>query len=242
LPIASRLPSVTASLVQLEQAPDLVERVYRALLDAISAGRVAPGDRLTQEDIAARLAVSRQPVLQALRLLKREGLVVDAPGRGVLVAPLDGERIAQVYEVRGVLDALAARRAAERRAAIDPRLIEHGRRAARGKDIGAMVDADIAFHKAIYAAAANPLIAQSAHLHWVHLRRVMAAVLRESRQREALWDEHEKIARAIARGDADRAAALIEHHARQASENLLARLADVLHRQTRPPPQQRGMP
>jgi DNA-binding GntR family transcriptional regulator len=105
-----------------------------------------------------------------------------------------------------------------------------------------MVDADIAFHNAIYAAAANPLIAQSAHLHWVHLRRVMAAVLRESRQREALWDEHEKIARAIARGDADRAAALIEHHARQASENLLARLADVLHRQTRPPPQQRGMP
>jgi DNA-binding GntR family transcriptional regulator len=67
-------------------------------------------------------------------------------------------------------------------------------------------------------------------------------VLRESRQREALWDEHEKISRAIARGDADRAAALIEHHAPQASENLLARLADVLHRQTRPPPQQRGMP
>ena len=87
---------MTASLVQLEQAPDLVERVYRALLAAIGDGRVAPGDRLTQEDVAARLAVSRQPVLQALRLLKKEGFVVDAPGRGVLVAPLEPERIAQV--------------------------------------------------------------------------------------------------------------------------------------------------
>ena len=48
-------------------------------------------------------------MLQALRLLKKDGLVVDAPGRGVLVAPLDAAWIAQVYEVRGALDALAAR-------------------------------------------------------------------------------------------------------------------------------------
>ncbi len=81
--------AVTAHLVKLQSAPDLVERVYRALLDAISDGSLAPGERLTQEDIAEQLAVSRQPVLQALRLLKKDGLVHDAPGRGVLVAPLD---------------------------------------------------------------------------------------------------------------------------------------------------------
>ena len=111
---------MTAQLVKLQPAPDLVERVYRALLDAISDGSLAPGARLTQEDIAARLAVSRQPVLQALRLLKKDGLVLDAPGRGVLVAPLDAAWIAQVYEVRGALDALAARLAAGRRAVLDP--------------------------------------------------------------------------------------------------------------------------
>ena len=228
---------MTAHLVKLQPAPDLVERVYRALLDAISDGSIAPGERLTQEDIAARLAVSRQPVLQALRLLKKEGLVVDAPGRGVLVAPLDAAWIAQVYEVRGALDTLAVRLAAARRARIDAKLIENGRRAARGKDITAMVDADIAFHSAIYAASGNPLIAQSAQLHWVHLRRVMAAVLRQSRQRDSLWDEHEQIAKAIARGDADRAARLIDHHGRQASENLLARLPGVLDKHA-----QKGQP
>ena len=80
---------MTAQLVKLQSAPDLVERVYRALLDAISEGSLSPGAKLTQEEIAEQLAVSRQPVLQALRLLKKDGLVHDAPGRGVVVAPLD---------------------------------------------------------------------------------------------------------------------------------------------------------
>jgi DNA-binding GntR family transcriptional regulator len=224
---------MTGQLVKLQQAPDLVDRVYRALLDAISDGSIAPGARLTQEDIALRLAVSRQPVLQALRLLKKDGLVVDAPGRGLLVAPLDADWIAHVYEVRGALDSLAARLAAERRAVLDPKLVENGRRAARGRNIPAMVEADIAFHDAVYAASGNPLIGASARLHWVHLRRVMGAVLQQSRQREALWEEHAAIAEAIARGDAEAAARLIDHHGQQASENLLARLADVLHRQAR---------
>jgi DNA-binding GntR family transcriptional regulator len=219
---------MTAELVRLPPAPDLVDRVYRALLDAISDGSLAPGARLGQEDIAARLEVSRQPVLQALRLLKKDGLALDAPGRGLLVAPLDPSRIAQVYEVRAALDALAARLAAHHRAKLDPRLIAEGRRAAAGDDIQAMVEADMAFHNAVYAASGNPLIAASAHLHWVHLRRVMGAVLQHARQREAIWDEHEAIAEAIADGDAERATRLIDDHGRQASENLLARLPDVL--------------
>ena len=78
-----------SNLIKIESSPDLVERVYANLLDAISDGTLAPGARITQEDIADQLAVSRQPVLQALRLLRKDGFVLDAPGRGVLVAPLD---------------------------------------------------------------------------------------------------------------------------------------------------------
>jgi len=219
---------MTAHLVKLETAPDLVEQVYRSLLDAISEGSLAPGERLTQEDIAERLAVSRQPVLQALRLLKKDGFVLDAPGRGVLVAPLDPEWIAKVYQVRGALDALAARLAAAQRFRIDPKLIEQGRKAARGRNVKAMIDADMAFHNAIYAASANPLIEQSAQQHWRHLRRVMGAVLQSSRQREAVWNEHQAIADAIAAGNGARAAQLIDDHSRQASENLAGRLSDVL--------------
>lgn len=217
-----------AQLLKIQAAPDLVDQVHRALLDAICDGSLAPGERITQEDLAERFAVSRQPVLQALRMLKKDGLVLDAPGRGLLVAPLDAGWISHVYEVRGALDVLAARLAAARRATLDPRLIERGRRAARGRSIKAMIDADIAFHHAIYSASGNPLIEHSASLHWAHLRRVMGAVLQSSPAREAIWDEHEGIAAAIAAGDSAGAARLIEHHGRQASENLLIRLSDVL--------------
>lgn len=216
------------TLVKLQTAPDLVDQVYRALLDAISDGSLPPGQRVTQEDIAAQLAVSRQPVLQALRLLKKDGFIHDAPGRGVLVAPLDAGWMGQVYAVRGALDALAARLAAGYRAEIDPQLIAQGRQASRGNDVKAMIDADVAFHEAIYAASKNPLIVQSAQLHWRHLRRVMGAVLQSAQQRETVWDEHEAIAHAIAAGDAKRAVTLIEHHSEQASTKLTARLSHPL--------------
>ncbi|MBX9613556.1 MAG: GntR family transcriptional regulator [Burkholderiales bacterium] len=223
---------MAAQLVKLESAPDLVDQVYRTLLDAISDGSLAPGQRITQEDIAEQLAVSRQPVLQALRLLKKDGFVLDAPGRGVQVAPLDAAWIGKVYEVRGALDALAVRLAAKLRYRLDPRLIEQGRKvvrqAASKPNIRALIDADMAFHNAIYAASQNPLIAQSAQLHWQHLRRVMGAVLQSSLQRETVWDEHQAIADAIAAGDAARAVELIEHHSQQASTNLTARLAEQL--------------
>ena len=222
---------MTAHLVKLESAPDLVDQVYRSLLDAISDGSLAPGERITQEDIAEKLAVSRQPVLQALRLLKKDGFVLDAPGRGVLVAPLDADWIAKVYQVRGSLDALAARLAAAQRFRLDPKLIEAGRKAARGKNVKAMIEADLAFHNAIYGASGNPLIEQSAQQHWRHLRRVMGAVLQHSRQREALWDEHEAIAKAIAAGDGERAALLIEQHSQRASKNLATQLTHVLKTQ-----------
>lgn len=215
-------------LVRLETAPDLVDQVYRSLLDAISEGTLAPGQRITQEDIAEQLAVSRQPVLQALRLLKKDGFVQDAPGRGLLVAPLDAGWTMNVYQVRGALDALAARLAAEQRFQLDPKLIEQGRKAARGRNVKAMIDADAAFHDAIYAASGNPLIEQTAHQHWGHLRRVMGAVLQQSRQREPVWDEHEAIAEAIAAGDADSAARLMQDHAQQAAQNLARRLPDLL--------------
>lgn len=217
-----------AQLLQLEATPDLVDRVYRSLLDAISDGSIAPGQRLTQEEIAQQLAVSRQPVLQALRLLKKDGFVQDAPGRGLQVAPLDAEAIRHIYQVRGALDALAARLAAQRRFRMDPALLAAGREAARGDNVMAMIDADLAFHRALYEAAGNPLIGESAQLHWRHLRRVMGAVLQQMGQREAVWDEHEAIAEAIAAGDADRAARLIEEHSLQASRALGERLDLVL--------------
>jgi DNA-binding GntR family transcriptional regulator len=219
---------MAARLLKLQARTDYVDEVYKVLLDAISEGSLAPGTRITQEEIAEQLAVSRSPVLQALRLLKKDGLVQDAPGRGLLVAPLDANWIGQLYEIRGALDSLAASLAAQRGAKLDKLLITKGRRASKGDDVKAMIDADMAFHSAIYAASGNPLIAETAHLHWVHLRRVMGAVLQSSAQRKSIWDEHAAIADAIAKGNARLAMELTDLHTSRARENLVQRLGEVL--------------
>ena len=215
-------------LVKLDTTPDLVDRVYKAVVDAISTGALPAGARVTQEDLAERLSVSRQPVLQALRLLKNENLFLDAPGRGgLLVAPLDAGLITQVYQVRRALDALAARLAAQQHYRLAPRLLEKGRRAARGRDVAAMIDADVAFHAAIYAGSGNPLIEQSARPHWCHVRRAMGAVLQTTGVRQAVWDEHEAIAQAIAAGHADEAERLMSGHAQRAGDDMARRLSDA---------------
>ena len=224
---------MTQKTIQLATAPDLVEQVYARLLDAISEGSLQPGTRLNQEELAAGFSVSRQPVLQALRLLKKDGFVEDAPGRGVQVTQLDVHWIAQVYQVRGNLDALAVRLATERGAKIAFNVMQQGRRVHQTRDVQAMIQADLAFHRAIYQASGNPLIAQSIELHWHHLKRVMGAVLQSSHQRQTVWDEHEAIAKAIAAGDADEAVRLVQEHAHEASVQLTARLSEqIQHRKT----------
>ena len=216
------------NLIKIESTPDLVEKAYTSLLNAISDGSLPPGVRIMQEDIAEQLAVSRQPVLQALRLLRKDGFVLDAAGRGVLVAPLDVAKLVQIYQVRSSLDALAARLAAQARHVIDEQLIDQGRRAARGSDIQAMMAADAAFHTEIYIASGNPLIAQTAHIHWQHIRRAMGAVLQVSTMRESIWDEHQAIAQAIADGDETGAESLVRQHGEDAGRNIAQLLKQAL--------------
>jgi DNA-binding GntR family transcriptional regulator len=232
------------TLLKIETMPDLVDRVYRALFDAISGGALAPGARITQEDIADQLAVSRQPVLQALRQLKRDGFLVDAPGRGLMVAPLDAAWLTQVYQVRAALDALAARLAAEavarqeKSAAVrvgaapcyrhDAALIARGRAAAKRNNVTVLIECDVEFHASIYAASGNPLIEQSAALHWQHIRRAMGAVLQPNTHRKTVWNEHEAISEAIARGDAERATHLTHDHSEKARQFVVAQLENAL--------------
>nr|NDG08242.1 GntR family transcriptional regulator [Oxalobacteraceae bacterium] len=75
----------------LESQPKLVEQVHKAILSEIAEGKLKAGSRIIQEQIAQELGVSRQPVQQSLVLLKNQGVLIDAPGRGLQVAPLNLE-------------------------------------------------------------------------------------------------------------------------------------------------------
>ncbi|MBI3709542.1 MAG: GntR family transcriptional regulator [Proteobacteria bacterium] len=216
---------------KLEVHPQLVDRVYAAIQDAICAGRLAPGERITQDGLATTLSVSRQPVLQALLLLKKQGFVRDSGRRGLAVAPLDPVFVEQLYQVRAALDATAAHSAAAHRsgdaAVRGEQLIAAGRAAAAARDVDWLIRADIDFHRFIYDLSGNPLIAETASLHWQHIRRMMGAVLRSDRPVEHIWDEHAAILAAVIIGDATQAESRARAHAEAAARMLTA---ELMHR------------
>jgi DNA-binding GntR family transcriptional regulator len=212
--------------------PNLVEQVRDAIVAEIASGAFAPGERIIQEKLAQALGVSRQPVQQALVLLRNQGVLQDAPGRGLLVAQLDAQHVQHTYDMRAVIEGLAARRAAERgaeRAAKSgPALIEAGRRAVAAGSVTKMIAADIRFHKFIYGLSGNPLIAPALETHLTYTQRVMGQVLISKDKPRDIWDQHEAILKAITEGDSARAEALVQEHLILAANFMVARLGDKL--------------
>ena len=208
----------------LTPSQTLQEQTYRAVLDAICDGTLAPGERLTQEGVAERLSVSRQPVAQALALLKTQGFVQETGRRGLVVAEIDPDFYRSIYELRAALDPLSARLAAGRMsadaAARGRALLEAGRQAIASGSLHALVQCDAEFHRYIYELSGNRLYVDVMGQLWNHLRRVMREVLQHRGTRKTIWTEHEQILRAIGEGDAEAAATLSRAHLVNAAANV----------------------
>src|SRR5207342_1519448 len=130
--------------------PTLVEQVVNAIVSEIVDGELPSNSRLIQDELARAYGVSRQPVQQALLLLRDRGMVREAPGRGLIVSPLDVDFVRNLYEVRAMLDGLAARLAAEcgaeRAKTEGPAYLEVGRAAVKSGSLHQQIDADMQFH------------------------------------------------------------------------------------------------
>lgn len=212
----------------LATAPNLVEQVRDALLGEIASGQLPPGERIIQEQLAQALGVSRQPVQQALQLLRNQGVLRDAPGRGLIVAPLDPQHVRHVYQMRAVIEGLACRLAAGQAADQARRqgaaLIEAGRKAVASGAVPRMITADIRFHEFLYGLSGNPLIAPAMATHLSYTQRVMGEVLVHGEKPRDIWDQHAAILEAVAAGDGDRAEALARQHLLDASEFTVGQL------------------
>jgi DNA-binding GntR family transcriptional regulator len=212
----------------LSPQPTLVDQVYEAILAGITEGKLGADSRLIQEELAESLGVSRQPVQQALLLLRSHGLLRDAPGRGLMVVPLDPEHVRNLFEVRAVLEELACIRAAqhgcEQARSEGPAYIARGRVAAKRGSIAEMTAADMEFHFFVYRLSGNPLIAEMCRPHWSYLRRVMGEVLLRGERPRDVWDQHEAMLDAIAAGDAAKAQGTLRQHVTNAADLLTGRI------------------
>jgi len=208
--------------------PTLVEQVHHAIVSEISEGKLKPGERIIQEQVADDLGVSRQPVQQALLLLRNQGVLSDAPGRGLIVAPLDLEHVQNMYDVRAVVEGLAFRKAAEhgaeRARRLGPTLLRAGRQAVESGCMATMIGADIDLHNFIYDLSGNPLIGPTMEAQWSCTQRVMGELLARDATPRDIWDEHDAMLTAVMAGDADESERLARLHIMQAAALIIDRL------------------
>jgi DNA-binding GntR family transcriptional regulator len=204
------------SVESLAPQKRLVEQTYEHILDAVCDGTLKAGERLTQEDIAARLNVSRQPVTHALALLKAQGFVEASGRRGLQVTAVEPRLLKEIYELRSALEPLAVELATPRltRTAIANAraIISRGRRGVAEGDKKTVLEADIDFHSFVYDASGNRLVGDTMQLHWRHLRRAMGEVLQYPGMSTVVWREHHRILASMIRGDASDAANLMRAH------------------------------
>jgi len=197
---------------------EIAERAYQSIKERIRGGDLPPGKRLVERSLCAELGMSRTPVREALRRLRAEGLAAPRPGRGLVVARLSPQELAELFELGLRLEGFVARLAARKKnknnsQALDFIIYEMGD--VLGKqdpDRAAYIRLDREFHLAIAAQAGNERVASM--LGGIMDTRALQQVF----SRYSIADlrvslaQHETIARAIDSGDEDWAEAAMRSH------------------------------
>jgi len=208
----------------------LARLVRDDVLRAIVVGDLVPGQRINEPDVASRLGVSRVPVREALRELASTGLVAARKHAGVFVRVLAPKEVADLYDLRSLLDGHAGLRVAAlsdqaRRALVTSLKHWHAqmKASAQRHDVQAYYRANLAFHWAIVEAAGNDALSQTYRgiVQLLHLSR-LKNLSRDVGMRASMR-EHQQIIATIAAGDPERAQALLAEHV-TASHRRLSRL------------------
>lgn len=186
---------------------------YDALLMEIREGRLSPGDRLRETDLATRFGVSRTPVREAIRQLEADGLVTHLPRVGASVRKLDYSEVMELYEMRSVLECTAARMAA--RVASDVEITELAAiceeiaRAGKGIEASRL---NRQFHRALLEAAKNRFLIKS----MLALQKAMLILgrttLADEERFESAISEHAAILDALRARDGDSAENAMRAH------------------------------
>jgi len=215
----------------LPRAQSLAAQVADAVVDAIAAGTVAPGQRLVEVDLARRLAVSRVPVREALKMLEAQGILVAAPHRGARVVEFDELKINRICQTRVALERLALpdavanfARQPERLAVLDE-LVARMRREAAHQDWVETSKADLEFHRQICLASDNEIVITLWEALARHVMIVFGREIRDERDGPRLAQQHGQIVRLLRKGDLARLTREIEKHILRLRDRRKARAA-----------------
>jgi len=190
------------------------ELAYQRILDRVVSLEMAPGSVVNEARLREELGIGRTPIREALQRLARENLVRSIPHRGTFVTEVNITDLARITEVRVVLEAHAARLAAEKLSSADRETIDGLLALLRGEvtDQRELMRLDRLIHRTVYRAARNPFLEATLERYFNLSLRLWYLVLdREVRLREAV-DEHVELLRAILAGDGELAETIMRRH------------------------------
>lgn len=193
------------------------EAAYRQLRDKLIMLEIRPGEPINDGQLAAEFGFGRTPVREAIKRLEVDHLVVSYPRRGTFATNVDFTELADVSEIRELLEPLAARRAASRASQTMRREMLHVADTIAGLDPGPggsrdLMRYDLAVHRLIYKAAANPHLEDTLIRYDNLATRIWCLVLDKVPSVSGHIVEHVELLTAVAGGDEDRAAELALHH------------------------------
>lgn len=186
---------------------------YARLLTELREGRLNPGDRLRETELAERLGMSRTPVREAIRQLEGDGIVTHVPRQGASIRTLDYAEVMELYEMRAVLEGTAARLAA--RAASDIEIVELFAMNHQMETLGSAPEAFILnrqFHAALLDAAKNRFLARSIHALQRALMILGPTTLTEPDRAEKAVEEHFAVLDAVKARDGSLAETAMRAH------------------------------
>jgi DNA-binding GntR family transcriptional regulator len=196
----------------------LSDEAYFRIRDLIVSLELPPGSIVNEPELMERLGLGRTPVREALRALAQEKLIEVYPRRGIFVTSIDVRDLGSLSEVREVLEAHAARLAAER-ATPEERgeaaaLIAELGRVVGERDERRLIELDQRIHRHVYRCAHNRFLEETLNEYYVlTLRLWFLALDRVARLDEAV-QEHRELMEAIRDGDPARAAETMRRHVR----------------------------
>lgn len=213
-------------LEPISNDPRLEERVLAQIRAAIVSGDLRPGDRISQDEIARQLQVSRMPIRAALARLQEQQFVVVYPHRGAVVAPVSLEDLREAYLIRAELEALAARLAAPNLTREQLRDLEailaDAKAALEAKDAARLVDLNRDFHRLGYEASGRRRLCDLIDANRDHAdryRRLHAMLWDRSK---VAYSERRKILAAWKRRDAEAAAHWVRVNLEHTRDAVLA--------------------
>ena len=186
---------------------------YARLLSDLREGRLSPGERLRETELAERLGVSRTPVREAIRQLEADGIVAHIPRQGASIRRLDYAEVMELYEMRAVLEGTAARLAARAASDIEiEELCDMNRQLGTLGNVPEAFTLNRQFHSALLEAARNRFLARSIQALQKALLILGPTTLTQSDRSEKAVEEHADILDAIKGRDGTRAEAAMRAH------------------------------